>query len=91
MESCTSNLLQTEPGTDGFSPSYLFKNPGKITESKVLESNSKEEPVLEFRTPVFDSATPFEILMIEELSDVNLIIRGNIIAVHKLIHAQPNL
>ena len=73
-----NNLLQTEPASDGFNQTYFSKSPGKMRESR-----SKEE----FKTPVFDNATPFEILMIEELSDVNLIIRGNIIGVHQLVLA----
>ena len=40
-----------------------------------------------FASSFFDSVTPFEVLMVEELSDVNLVIGSNIIAVHQIILA----
>ena len=41
----------------------------------------------EFKSSIFDDVTPFEILMKEEFSDVNLVIGTNIIAVHQIILA----
>ena len=40
-----------------------------------------------FKSSIFDEVTPFEILMREEYSDVNLVIGSNIIAVHQIILA----
>ena len=40
-----------------------------------------------FTSSFFDSVTPFEVLMVEKLSDVNLMIGSNIIAVHQIILA----
>ena len=78
-----NEILQTEVGPDTFQPTY-FSKAGKRPERDL---KTKEESIVDLRTPVFDNTTPFEILMIEEFSDVNLVIRGNIIAVHQLILA----
>ena len=40
-----------------------------------------------FKSSIFDSVTPFEVLMVEEFSDLNLVIGSHIIAVHQLILA----
>jgi len=47
----------------------------------------KNEGVREFKSSIFDDVTPFEILMRDEFSDVNLVIGSNIIAVHQIILA----
>ena len=40
-----------------------------------------------FKSSIFDSVTPFEVLMVEEFSDLNLVIGSHIIGVHQLILA----
>ena len=40
-----------------------------------------------FKSSIFDSVTPFEVLMVEEFSDLNLVIGSHIIGVHQLVLA----
>ena len=40
-----------------------------------------------FKSSMFDSVTAFEVLMVEEFSDLNLVIGSHIIAVHQLVLA----
>ena len=40
-----------------------------------------------FKSSMFDSVTPFEVLMVEEFSDLNLVIGSHIIGVHQLVLA----
>jgi hypothetical protein len=44
-------------------------------------------PPARFSSSIFDSVTPFSVLMVEELSDLNLVIGSHIIAVHQLVLA----
>ena len=53
----------------------------------VLVNQQNNEISSHFASSMFDSVTPFEVLMVEELSDLNLIIGTNIITVHQLILA----
>ena len=40
-----------------------------------------------FKSSMFDSVTAFEVLMVDEFSDLNLVIGSHIIAVHQLVLA----
>ena len=64
-------------------PGTTIQIPRNDLKPRRNESNDKTE----FRSSIFDDVTPFEILMREEYSDVNLVIGTNIIAVHQIILA----
>ena len=53
-------------------------------------SMEQEQPYTDgasFKSSMFDSVTAFEVLMVDEFSDVNLVIGSHIIAVHQLVLA----
>ena len=52
-----------------------------------IEQESLGAIDVRFKSSIFDSASPFEVLMVEEFSDLNLVIGSNIIAVHQLVLA----
>ena len=58
-------------------------------ETHAMASAPVENEVIgaRFKSSIFDSVTPFEVLMVEEFSDLNLVIGSHIIAVHQLILA----
>ena len=58
-------------------------------ETHVMASAPVEDEMIgtRFKSSVFDSVTPFEVLMVEEFSDLNLVIGSHIIAVHQLVLA----
>ena len=53
-------------------------------------SMEQEQPYADgasFKSSMFDSVTAFEVLMVDEFSDLNLVIGSHIIAVHQLVLA----
>ena len=60
-----------------------------LKETHTMTSAPVEDEIIgtRFKSSIFDSVTPFEVLMVEEFSDLNLVIGSHIIAVHQLILA----
>ena len=58
-------------------------------EAQTMASAAKKEETTGslFKSSMFDSVTPFEVLMVEEFSDLNLVIGSHIIGVHQLVLA----
>ena len=54
--------------------------------AQIMASVPKKEGSL-FKSSIFDNVTSFEVLMVEEFSDLNLVIGSHIIGVHQLVLA----
>ena len=79
----SSKILQQDmPNLD----EMLLSNSSSCSQEKIYGMENSNA-MAEFKSSIFDNVIPFEILMREEFSDVNLVIGTNIIAVHQIILA----
>ena len=65
----------------------ILVEPHKGAQTMASATRKEETAGSVFKSSIFDSVTPFEVLMVEEFSDLNLVIGSHIIGVHQLILA----
>ena len=65
----------------------ILVEPHKGAQTMASATRKEETAGSLFKSSIFDSVTPFEVLMVEEFSDLNLVIGSHIIGVHQLILA----